>query len=696
MTEKAFVNIFARLLRWSGFAVATVAAVLMVLAPGGGGGSVGAAPLPGAIWTSLADGSTVNANIYTNKNDVYLNGGPQNGGPGLPEGIYVFQVTDPSGSTLLSSDNAGCRQATVGSNGRVSGVVTYGGCEHPTGTDTQSGATTVRLMPYNDTPNTGGEYKVWITPLAEFGNCGGSLASVNQGQLFGFCGETKTDNFKVQLPPNVAIAKTNNDTDSTVTVETTFNWIIGITVTNGPTSAPATISDTIPSAFTVNSVTPNSGQLNCSASSGNNISCTLASGTTNGTYTVTVSVTAPDGIPASECTSYQNSASVTGGGGTVAGSPATNSVTVTGCPGPNLTLVKTDSPDPVVENNNITYSLTVGNNGLNATSGTVTVTDTLPPGTTYVSASGTGWSCGQAAGVVTCTRSDALAAGSTYPVITIVVTAPNDVCAPLTNLAQVSGGGDPGNDPDATADATTTVTGCVANLAIVKSGPEGSVTFGTAFSYTVTVTNTGNASASGVVVTDDLPDSLTGVSASYNIDPNSEGGTGACTVGAGNAVTCTIGTLAASDGNTTGAEPDVVVVTINATAPTTCQTLTNTAAVDWNEGGPITSNQVSTNVTGCPGPTATATTVPPTPTNTPVPPTATPTTVPPSNGGPPPATPTPTVTTQVLAAPPTPITEVLAAPPVALPKSGGAPIGLLGAEALGLVMLGLGWALRRR
>ena len=128
---------------------------------------------------------------------------------------------------------------------------------------------------------------------------------------------------------------------------------------------------------------------------------------------------------------------------------------------PNLTLAKSDSPDPVTENTNITYTLTVGNNGNAPTSGTITVTDTLPAGTTFVSASGTGWSCSQASGVVTCTRTTAIPAGQNAPDITIVVTAPNDVCGEITNSASVSGGGDSGSDPDATAGATTTVTGCV-------------------------------------------------------------------------------------------------------------------------------------------------------------------------------------------------------------------------------------------
>ena len=71
----------------------------------------------GAIWTTVVDGTEVNFNIYDSKEDVYLNGGPGHGSGsnsnGLPDGIYVFMVTDPSGATLLSTDAAECRQVSV-------------------------------------------------------------------------------------------------------------------------------------------------------------------------------------------------------------------------------------------------------------------------------------------------------------------------------------------------------------------------------------------------------------------------------------------------------------------------------------------------------------------------------------------------------------------------------------------------------
>jgi hypothetical protein len=81
----------------------------------------------GAIFTTVSDGSEVNFNIYAAKTDVYLDGGPGPGAPqgaaGLPDGTYVFMVTDPSGKTLLSTDIAACRRVQV-SGGIFGALVT--------------------------------------------------------------------------------------------------------------------------------------------------------------------------------------------------------------------------------------------------------------------------------------------------------------------------------------------------------------------------------------------------------------------------------------------------------------------------------------------------------------------------------------------------------------------------------------------
>jgi hypothetical protein len=159
----------------------------------------------GAIFTTLADGSEVNYNIYDAKEDVYLDGGPGNGAPqtaaGLDDGRYVFQVTSPSGKALLSTDPVLCRQFDV-MNGIITNVVVTG-CEHVTGLDKDHGATTVQLMPYLDTPSPGGEYKVWVTLLDDY-VCNTDLTIVDcgakkQGIAHGFIPRhSKTDNYKVR------------------------------------------------------------------------------------------------------------------------------------------------------------------------------------------------------------------------------------------------------------------------------------------------------------------------------------------------------------------------------------------------------------------------------------------------------------------------------------------------------------------
>jgi hypothetical protein len=158
----------------------------------------------GAIFTTVADGTEVNFNIYGAKEDVYLDGGPGPGAPqtaaGLDDGIYVFQVTDPSGKVLLSTDPAGCRRFSV-ANGVISSVAPSGSCAHVTGLDVDHSATTVQLMPYNDTPNPGNEYKVWVTRVEDY-VCSDNWAIVDcggRGSLkHGFYPRhSKTDNYKV-------------------------------------------------------------------------------------------------------------------------------------------------------------------------------------------------------------------------------------------------------------------------------------------------------------------------------------------------------------------------------------------------------------------------------------------------------------------------------------------------------------------
>src|SRR6185503_5635801 len=153
------------------------------------------AGLSGTIYSTTKDGTAVNKNIFGSIQDVYISGGPQNlNASGLPDGTYYFQVTDPSGKTLLSTDNAVCRQLNV-TGGRVSGAAPAAGlCAHANGTfNPASGTLPVQLAPFSATPNNGNEYKVWMVPV------GSATISASDPKVLNFTNSSSvTDNFKAR------------------------------------------------------------------------------------------------------------------------------------------------------------------------------------------------------------------------------------------------------------------------------------------------------------------------------------------------------------------------------------------------------------------------------------------------------------------------------------------------------------------
>jgi hypothetical protein len=103
---------------------------------------------------------------------------------------------------------------------------------------------------------------------------------------------------------------------------------------------------------------------------------------------------------------------------------------------------------------NATWRITVSNAGGAPTSDPVTVTDQLPDdGLLLDLIAGSGWSCNNA--TVTCTRSDPLAGGASYPDILVEVIVPNVIPSPVVNVATVSGGGETNTDNDTASDPTT-------------------------------------------------------------------------------------------------------------------------------------------------------------------------------------------------------------------------------------------------
>lgn len=186
-------------------------------------------------------------------------------------------------------------------------------------------------------------------------------------------------------------------------------------------------------------------------------------------------------------------------------------VEVTNIPGADLVIAKSHAGTfnrGAVGN----YSLSVRNRGRLASSGVVSVTDTLPAGLTPRSASGVGWTCSFVGQNVTCSRSDSLGSSASYPLINIEVNVATDAPSFVENVASVSGG----NDTDTTnntANDPTTITGGP-NLVVAKSHTGNFYQGQKGVTFTLIVTNEGTLPTSGLVtVQDNYPLALPPVSA---------------------------------------------------------------------------------------------------------------------------------------------------------------------------------------
>ncbi len=126
--------------------------------------------------------------------------------------------------------------------------------------------------------------------------------------------------------------------------------------------------------------------------------------------------------------------SVSGGGAPTSGAQDTADVD-----GPLLKVASSDPGNFYAGQIQAAYSVTVFNAGAIATTGAVTLTETLPSGFTLVSMTGTGWLCRG----TTCTRSDSLEGGGSYPPITVTVNIDANAASPQVNSAAVTGGGSP-------------------------------------------------------------------------------------------------------------------------------------------------------------------------------------------------------------------------------------------------------------
>jgi mucin-19 len=112
----------------------------------------------------------------------------------------------------------------------------------------------------------------------------------------------------------------------------------------------------------------------------------------------------------------------------------------------DLTVVKTHVGNFMV-GTNATFTITPANTmGTAATQGMITVTDSLPAGLGFISASGIGWTCSAMMQTVTCTSSNIIAAGMTGNPITVTVSVGTMAAGTVTNIATISGGNEPSSN----------------------------------------------------------------------------------------------------------------------------------------------------------------------------------------------------------------------------------------------------------
>ena len=224
--------------------------------------------------------------------------------------------------------------------------------------------------------------------------------------------------FFTALPPAIASVLRNKVDGQTNPPPIIFAF----TPTNAPVGASVTITGT--NFASVQAVTFNVANAAFTVNSATQITAVVPTNATSGTLAVTT--------PAGKAVSADN-------------------FTVTGPPVVDLQITATHAGNFVQGDTGDTYSLVVKNIGTLASAGTVSVVCTLPASLTATAISGSGWTVNF--GTLTSTRSDSLAPGASYPLITLTVNVATNAPSSVTNTVVVSGGGDA--NPDTASDLTT-------------------------------------------------------------------------------------------------------------------------------------------------------------------------------------------------------------------------------------------------
>ena len=314
------------------------------------------------------------------------------------------------------------------------------------------------------------------------------------------------------------LAVTKSDSQDPVNQNAAYSYTVTVT-NNGPSQSPTSfLEDALSAEATLLSWVPLAA---CSPDG--NLYCTIPSLAPGEDFAITLNAEAGPG-PAT----ITNTATLSSSFDSTPGNDQAVETTEIQA-NADLSLTKTDSADPADIDQPLTYTLAVTNNGPAGATG-VTLIDTLPPETFFLSAAPPGANCVEVSRVVTCNLG-AIASGATRQV-TIQVLINGEPGATITNNAQVSGA-EPDPNMSNNSVMETTLLDAQADVQITLSHTPEPITFPDPISILATVVNNGPSTVPSGSATITLPASLEFVSvvSGFSCSPNLIG------------VTCTFGLL---------------------------------------------------------------------------------------------------------------------------------------------------------
>jgi uncharacterized repeat protein (TIGR01451 family) len=262
-------------------------------------------------------------------------------------------------------------------------------------------------------------------------------------------------------------------------------------------------------------------------------------------------------------------------------------------PKDDLSIIKTTTATNPIAGSDVTYSLAVGNAGPTADPGPVTVTDHLPNGETFVSASGTvagEWNCAAAgtapSQTVTCTYAPGAMVVNYSGTIKLTVALGAAAVPSIANTATITG---TGSDPDPNNNTSSATIGVTpgTSLMLSKELSSGPLVAGHSATYVVSVKNLGPSPAAGLQIRDEMPAGLI---------PQSATGDGWTCSLSGQIVLCAYGlplpngiassvTLVANVTATGGTIVNTASVTTSTALNTTSGTVASVSALVTTPGG---------------------------------------------------------------------------------------------------------------